>query len=174
MKYINKKIASETAFNMLKSTRDKIEAKENELCSFCEKLILDSIPKNELDLILQLPEWIEYVSYAYFSCSYQTTRSSIKLNNKCPKRIGNYSTKISDENYEKIILFQNQIKEMKLKINSIHDQIVATLLKLRTAEKIKKEFPEAFKNLPKDSMQNACIVTLPIEKILSNINKFPE
>jgi len=63
---------------------------------------------------------------------------------------------------------------MKLKSNSIHDQIVANLLKLRTAEKIKKEFPEAFKNLPKDSMQIADPITIPIERILSDINKFPE
>ena len=174
MKYINKQIASQTAFNMLKSIRDKIEAKENELSSFCEKLIFDTISKKELELILQLSDWIEYINYAYFSCSYQTTRSSIKLNNKCPKRIGNYSVKISDENYEKIISFQNEIKGMKLKSNSIHDQIVANLLKLRTAEKIKKEFPEAFKNLPKDSMQIADLIAIPVERILSDINKFPE
>lgn len=67
------------------------------------------------------------------------------------------------------------MKEMKEKKNSISEQIIATLLKLRTAEKIKKEFPEAYKNLPKDSMQEASnILALPIEKILSNIDKFPE
>lgn len=99
----------------------------------------------------------------------------LKLINNSQKKYAGYSIKISNEEYEKIIEIQNKMKEMKEKKNSISEQIIATLLKLRTAEKIKKEFPEAYKNLPKDSMQEASnILALPIEKILSNIDKFPE
>lgn len=88
MKYINKQIASDTAFNMLKLTRDKIESKENELSDFCEKLVLNSITKKEMDLINQLDkDWIEYKQYFYFTCSHSTTRTQIKINKQLPKKI---------------------------------------------------------------------------------------
>jgi hypothetical protein len=59
MTYINKQIALDTAFNMLKPTRDAIEAKKNELMEITTALVEDSIPEDVMVLLKKLPEgWI--------------------------------------------------------------------------------------------------------------------
>lgn len=87
---------------------------------------------------------------------------------------GKNSIKIDKEVFEKVQSMKEGIKSMKDKENQIREQIIATLLRLRTSDRVKKEFPEAFKNLPKESQTSSNIVALPIDKILTSINEFPD
>jgi hypothetical protein len=173
MKYINKTIASETAFNMLKSTRDKIENKNNELLEMATDLALKSIPENVNVILKNIPdEWIEKRTQFYFHSGVQNRYFNTK---RTPSKIGGTRIEISNLEMDKLMKIQDEIYSMSKKRDQIKEQIVATLLKLRTPEKIKKEFPEAFKCFPKDIINDSkAIISFPIEKILTSINDFPE
>lgn len=173
MSYINKSIAQNVAFNMLKPTRDKIIQKELEMSDYCMDIVISSIPADEYKLICSIPEgWIELRSSFCFTCDYGylyiTTTKHIRY------MAGKNSIKIDKEVFEKVQSMKEGIKSMKDKENQIREQIIATLLRLRTSDRVKKEFPEAFKNLPKESQTSSNIVALPIDKILTSINEFPD
>jgi hypothetical protein len=173
-KYINKGTAQNTAFNMLKSSRDKISAKELDLSDLCEALILKHIPQKEIELIDQLSEgWVEKSTYFSFTNPYGKNYEHFSTTHSLPKKQFNSTINLSGKDFELIQSLKAEIIAMKDKEKQISEQIVATLLKLRTAERIKKEFPDAYKNLPKDSMDESTVLALPINKILESIEKFP-
>jgi hypothetical protein len=169
MTYINKQIAIDTAFNMLKSTRDKIENKQNELLDMTTDLVLKSIP----EIIKDIPDgWIDKRTQFYF---YSESQSRYFNTKRIPSKIGGTRIEISNLEMYKLMKIQDEIFLMNEKKDKIKEQIIATLLKLRTFEKIKKDFAEAFKYIPKDVVSNSnAVISLPIEKILTSINDFPE
>ena len=158
---------------MLKSIKDKVTKKQNEFACKCEKAIIDSFNTELYSTISNLPDgWIQKRDYFNLSAGY----GSIKVHTlkSIPCMVNSYSINISKEKFEEIKSISASIDEMKEKGEQIKNQIVATLLKLRTPDKIKKEFPEAYQNLPKDVMQLSTVAALPITDILQNISKFPD
>lgn len=171
MKYINKSVAENTAFNMLKENRDKITEKEKALSEVAEAFIIKTFDAETYEIVKSLPSgWIETkssfnVSGNGFGHLWVRIKQSIRVPHI------SYTIDIPRKEYDKLDSMKTEIKEMQTKLESIKSQIVATLLKLRTAQKIQKEFPEAFKFLPKDAMQVNDLIALPIKSILENIEK---
>jgi regulator of sigma D len=173
MKYINKSIAEQTAHNMLKSVNQKISEKQKELSDFCQDLAIKSIDSNVWENVSSIPEgWIQKRSTFYFKSYYSSIQ--IGITSAIRFRYDSYSINVSNEDFEKIKSFEQDIKNMENKRRQLREQIIESLLKLRTAKRIEKEFPEAYKCLPKDVMQIHDIVALPFKKILTGINDFPE
>jgi len=172
---MNKQLAGEIAFNMLKSTRDKIEAKQKELSDFNEKIVLNLIPKEILSAISKLPDgWVEKSNNFYFNSPYGNVGVSVCTTNRLPRKHNEYGIKINKVDFEKVKSLTDEINAMKNKSKQLKEQIVSSLLKLRTLERIKKDFPEAYKHFPKDAMSSNNIIAIPIENILKSINEFPE
>jgi hypothetical protein len=173
MNYINKQVAKNTAFNMLKEQRDKVTEKENELAKICKEIAIKSFDPKEYKMVTSLSSgWIRTRRSFHFKSSYETICESVNSDVYCMENT--YSIDVSKEDFEKIKSCRDSISEMKSKLEILHSQITETLLKLRTAIRIQKEFPEAFQYLPKDILTITSVAALPIKSIMENIEKFPD
>jgi len=166
MNVINKTIAENVAEQLLAKTNVKIEKKENELMEKVEEIYISTIPKDEWVKVNELPKewlksgkWIEFKSPAqYFSH---------KASKYLPFR-GDYVL-ISEKQITVLVKMNEEIDKIKGKRNTLKTQVVAQLLKLRTYNKIEKEFPEAFIFLPANTSTN--LPAIQIKDLLNQINE---
>lgn len=80
---------------------------------------------------------------------------------------------INDEQfYELFKQRQEKLGQMESKLNTLRNQISETIFKLRTPQRIEKEFPEAFKLLPVEQASN--LPALNTKELLNSIETFPE
>ena len=178
MKYMNKQLAEQTAENMLKSAREKITEKEMQQRVFAGEIAWKNVPEVDHETICRLADkgWIDSVQGFYFRNPLSKDRYShtfYRTATAIPEKRDDKYIYPTLKEWEKLLAYDKEIKEMKDKMHALIDQIVATLLKLRTPERIQKDFPEAFECLPKDALGTKNEISLPIENIILSIEKFP-
>lgn len=178
MKYMNKQLAEQTAENMLKSAQAKIYEKVMRQRIYAGGIALKNLPTTEEDQIFKLVElgWIKESKGFYFRNPLSSDNYSFKYfitETDIPEKADDKYIYPTVEEWEKLIAFENEIKQMKDKKKALEQQIISTLLRLRTYERIQKDFPEAFACLPKDMLATKNEISLPIENILADISKFP-
>lgn len=163
---INKAIAEEVAHKLLLKIDDKIIDKYAKLSMESIEIYLSLISEIDKKFLIEIPKkWIEQTTRINFKSP--TQFYNIYVDNNVPKNQDDSYTIISEDQINYLQSLEKDIVKLKEKKKTLKNQIVAQLLKLRTFNKVEKEFPEAFIYLPEINQNN--LPAIQITDILNQI-----
>ena len=164
MSRITKEIASEIAVKMTEKRVKEIASLRKVLQTTIYKYALSKIPKAVLLCSKKHPDYFDKNTYVQF-CGNGFNYESFSF---APALPINNTRLIPDDKTAKDVLNQNKVIHAKdNELRSLRKEIEVSLYNLRTYKNVEKEFPEAFKLLPK----NVCTsLVINIESIREKLN----
>ena len=158
---ISKEKATNVAEKLLNPKREKLENLRKELSDYVTEIAKSHIPKPVNDMFKEYPEYVNSVSNSIqiegefidnWSLKHRHISETIPHKNKPILVTKNQSKKIRN-------LFDKE-ERMRLEINKLRREIENAVFNLRTYSRCEKEFPEAFKFLPKKNITTALQVNV--------------
>lgn len=158
MSRITKAIASDVAKQLVSKHQEELKALRTERSKAITELYEKTIPESVLKCFKT-------------NCSYINFQSSIRIIGSGFEKYNNYSLskelpyngsylEVSEADGEMILSMDNIIDDKKRAMNELDKSIEVALFNLRTYNNVEKEFPEAFKLLPKQSINTSLAINL--------------
>jgi len=170
---ITKILSEEVAVRLVAPIQTKIDSTKSEIVDMANKAILEVLPED-------LKKCFEKYKSRFINAHCATLRNGkqeIRLDNLAyfPASTNWYpSVEVGSQITEKIYKLQLKKEKLEKEMEKTYNSIVSTLLSLRTFKKVKENFPEAYEYLKEYEETNSTVVALPIDDILSTINKYKE
>ena len=171
MKQISKSLAEDIAKKLTEKNKKIIQDYKKETVNLCVEKYNLLIDSKTIELLQTIPD------------KFVNKRDYIRL--KRPgiygfsihlwdniKVYGNDPEIVDSEFFELIKSRQDKVEIMDDKLIKLKNQIADTIYKLRTPNRIEKEFPEAFKLLPPETGVN--LPALNVTELVKQIEDFPE
>lgn len=170
MKYLNKEIARNCAIELTNELEKSIVEKERKLGQTIREKYLLSINSLELTHLLALSnDWTRRSSSIYVKNESGYNGTTFSIDKDVFVKYTGSSLTVSNKEYEALIGKYTEISNLRKKHRSLQEQLIETIVKLRTFERLKKEFPEAYNTIPKDNVSSNLLPAIPIEKLLNEI-----
>ena len=169
---VTKYIAEKVAEKMIQPMADKIKSLEKNCIDIAEKAINEATP----ELVKEC--FIKHRSYVLDSNCFMLSNGSqirqIKLGKYLPANYSyNPNVSIDKKDMEQIDNIQIEIRKIEADRSKTENAIISTLLKLRTFKRVQMFSPEIYEFLKEhEDNKPETSLALPMEDILSNINKY--
>ena len=142
-----------------KKQKEKQVLEEN-LQEFCYNIALLKIPKPVMDMFKEYPEYVKSSSEIVvigegidnYNLKHQSIGDSLPRNKE--------DIPVSKTESNKIQKLSDKITNLKSEIRTLKKEIETAVYNLRTYARVEKEFPEAFKYLPKEQITTALQVNI--------------
>jgi len=158
MSRITKAIASDVAKQLVKNQRKELEDLKSKRSEFVTSLYEKIIPEDVLMVFKTNRSYINFQSsIRIVGCGFNHYNNYI-LTKELPYN-GNY-LEVDDTDGDIIKSLDAEIDDSRNKIKELSHSIEIALFNLRTYNNVEKEFPEAFKLLPKQSVNTALAINL--------------
>ena len=170
---ITKNISEQVASKLLSPIMTKIDSIGEEIKNIASEAILGTIPNDLL------------ACFNKYNSMFRKSSCATLCNGKQEIRVSGipYFPAYSDwypqievgiDITEKIVKMQIKKKKLEDELEQTSKSIISTLLSLRTFKRVKENFPEAYEYLKEYEEEGNTAVALPINDILSTINKYKE
>lgn len=169
---IAKYMAEETASKLVRQISEHIVSMKKELGQKAYDLVVSQMPNEIMNAYGKYPNYFNKSSTARIHNGSQVIE--VDMSGCVPRKDGSYySTALVDVNEsEDIYRLQLKLKEEKERQSKTYNSIVATLINLRTLNKAKECFPEAYEYLKEYEPKAGTQVSLQIESIMQTINSY--
>ena len=168
MKNISRGLARDVARKLTENIKTKIDTKTEWLEEYCKGVYYSQISKDIMEHILAIPKrYLNTKSYCYYT-SHGCGTICISFHDEI---FGSSdSILIERDIYDTIEKTRRDINELGRKRDILIVKIEESLYKMRTFNKIKTDFPEAYAFIPEDALNSENLPAVQIKDILSEIN----
>lgn len=158
---ITKEKAELVAKKLTEKKVEKCKNLQNKLAEYVTEIAKSKVPKPVMDMYKEYPKYTK--SKEYSICiqgegidNYRL--SSQGITEKIPYTGEDVS--VNKKQSDKIQKLHYKIEDAKKEIKQLQREIETAVYNLRTYNKCEKEFPEAFKHLPKEAITTALSVNI--------------
>ena len=169
---VTKYIAEKVAEKMIQPMTDKIKILEKNCIDIAEKAINEATPELVKECFIKHRSYMEDSNCFILSNGSQIHRIILK---KYLPANSSYNPNISigKEAMEQIDNMQIEIRKIESDRSKTENAIISTLLKLKTFKRVQMFSPEIYEFLKEhEDNKPETSLALPMEDILSNINKY--
>lgn len=172
-KLMTKTLAEDTAIAMCKASIDNsINALRDAVSERAYTLIAKQIPVSVLSFHEENPNVCKSTTHAYLTTD-GLSPVHIRLNRCLPDKGQGITMRIDREDYDNLIADLNSIRSLTNEKAQLQANIQSTLLGLRTAKRIKEQFPKAVPYLPDWFLsESETAIALPIDAVLSSLKYY--
>ena len=157
---ITKEKAELVAKKLTEKKQKEKQVLEENLQEFCYNIALSKIPKPVMDMFKEYPRYVNSSSEIFvigegidnYNLKYQS------ISNPLPK--AKESIPVTKTESNKIQKLSDKITNLKSEIRTLKKEIETAVYNLKTYSRVEKEFPEAFKYLPKEQITTALQVNI--------------
>lgn len=169
---VTKYIAEKVAEKMVQPMADKIKSLEKDCIAIAEKAINEATPELVKECFVKHRSYMIKTSCFMLSNGSQLHR--IKLEKDMPAYSSwNPKAEIGKKDMEQIDNMQIEIRKIESDRSKTENAIISTLLKLKTFKRVQMFSPEIYEFLKEhEDNKPETSLALPMEDILSNINKY--
>lgn len=151
MSRITISLAEDMAKEMTSELAKEIKDLKSTLGSEVEEHLLKGIPKDVLSCYKKHPDYIETTSYVYLR-GQGLNHDSVNLNNSIPVA-GRTTFDLPKEISLSVSKQLEVIKSKEAEKTRLYKEVKNVLIDLKTFKRVREEFPEAAKFLPKEDKQ---------------------
>lgn len=164
---ITKLDASKVAVKMIENISFKIIEKKNEVSDIVSEIYLKSLPKEVSKTYKIHSQYFNKLKD--IRCEGNGLNDSFNLKQSLPSD-GSWQKCIMPTEQEAVIIIRlsEEINNLEVKRSNLKNSIEKTLLSLRSYNRIKKDFPEAYDLLPKYDETDKSLM-IPIQQIMSEL-----
>lgn len=158
MSRITKQIANAVANQLVLPKRQDVQNQENKLKGIATGIYLKSIPTEVMQQFEKYPSYFKKrISFELKEHGFNYERFSLEKN--LPENSENYYIQVTAGDSSILRIEKDKVQDMTDELNRLRLDIENAIFNLRTYNNVEKEFPEAFKLLPKQQT-TALIVNL--------------
>lgn len=166
MSIISKTLAQEIADKLLEDKKKHLEELWREWDALVENLYEASVPIEIRELSMKFPQYFNKISYFRLSTGAIDRRGSFKSSQIAEMTVWGSQIKLLPENIKTVSVKFFEIEDYRKKIDTLENEIIGTLLGLKTYSRIRESFPEAAQHLPQ---KTTTAIALNIEGIRSQL-----
>ncbi len=158
MSRITKAIAEDVAIKLVKERENEISQLKKNLSHYVTNLHIDRIPDSVMKAFKTNASYINSQQTMHINGSGLDRFFRVNMEKTLP--YNGEHLEVTDEQCDIIKASHNLIEDKKTAKNRLQSEIEIALFNLRTYNNVEKEFPEAFKLLPKQSINTALAINL--------------
>lgn len=168
---VTRTIAEEVAKKMIQPIIDKIKEKEAEMQKMADEVVKKSLPE-DVRVCFE-----NYPSYFHTTTQVTLTNDVLQTRVRCssfPHNGNSWYPFIScpNEISERIKSFEIDINRAESERDKTEASIITTLLSLRTFNRVKESFPDAYQYMKSYEEKTQTVLSIPVNDIMQTIKKF--
>lgn len=158
MTRISKTLAQNVASKLVEKKRTELGKMRIELSEYIHDWYVTKIPKDVMKLFKAQKKWFSTRGSISF-CGNGFNYKSFGFRTELPTG-GDYNIMPDETCAKEVTLMVNAIEKKEDEIDRLHSEIKHALIGLKNYSNIEKEFPEAYKLLPKENQCTAIMVNV--------------
>lgn len=159
MNRVTNLIAEQTANALLQQRSEILKKLKEERKELATAFYTENLPSKVVDLYRKHPAFFNTSSSIRFGGAGLDQRY-YHLTRNLPKDSTIYTTMLTDDQAKCLVDIDNQIEAKQEQFNKLKCEISVALYNLRTFANVERDFPEAFKLLPKPNAPTALTVNI--------------